>query len=53
MRASADGSVVSGAESQPVEVPVGRTHDPHDGIVLTHFIVSDNVERSRRFGTVA
>jgi catechol 2,3-dioxygenase-like lactoylglutathione lyase family enzyme len=25
--------------------------DPSDGIVLTHFIVSDDVERSRRFYT--
>jgi catechol 2,3-dioxygenase-like lactoylglutathione lyase family enzyme len=24
---------------------------PADGIVLTHFIVSDNIERSRRFYT--
>ena len=28
-----------------------RTPAPADGIVLTHFIVSDNVERSRRFYT--
>ena len=34
-----------------MEVSVGRTPGAPDGIVLAHFIVSDDVERSRRFYT--
>jgi catechol 2,3-dioxygenase-like lactoylglutathione lyase family enzyme len=33
------------------EKPKAEFPNPSDGIVLTHFIVSDDVERSRRFYT--
>ena len=41
----------TGYQTQPVEVPDGRAPPPPEGIVLTHFIVSEDVERSRRFYT--
>ena len=34
-----------------VEVPLAEPPSPSEGIVLTHFIVSDDIERSRRFYT--
>jgi len=41
----------AGYQTQPVEVPHSRARTAPEGIVLTHFIVSDDVERSRRFYT--
>src|ERR1700678_1396613 len=37
--------------SQPVEVPVAGPAEPQEGMVVAHFIVSEDVERSRRFYT--
>ena len=39
------------AWTEPVEVADGRAPAAPEGIVLAHFIVSDDVERSRRFYT--
>jgi hypothetical protein len=39
-----------GCETQPTEVQMAELPPP-EGIVLAHFIVSDDVERSRRFYT--
>jgi catechol 2,3-dioxygenase-like lactoylglutathione lyase family enzyme len=44
---------VAGATIQyrPKEVPMAEFPAPAEGIVLTHFIVAEDVERSRRFYT--
>jgi catechol 2,3-dioxygenase-like lactoylglutathione lyase family enzyme len=42
---------VSGRASPPAEVPGGRGHTADADIVLCHFIVSDDAERSKRFYT--
>jgi catechol 2,3-dioxygenase-like lactoylglutathione lyase family enzyme len=47
-RACCDDHVV---EATPEEVPMAEFPAPKEGIALTHFIVSDDVERSRRFYT--
>ena len=41
----------AGARPKPVEVQMAELPPPPEGIVLAHFIVSDDVERSRRFCT--
>ena len=51
MVTSAAGFVVQWRKTQPVEVPMAEPTPPAEGIVLAHFIVSDDVERSRRFYT--
>jgi catechol 2,3-dioxygenase-like lactoylglutathione lyase family enzyme len=38
-------------EATPEEVPMAEFPAPKEGIALRHFIVSDDVERSRRFYT--
>jgi catechol 2,3-dioxygenase-like lactoylglutathione lyase family enzyme len=38
-------------KTRPVEVQMAELPPPAEGIVLAHFIVSDDVERSRRFYT--
>src|ERR1700723_2316151 len=47
----ASDQVVSGCEAQPVRCQMAELPAPPEGIVLTHFIVSDDVERSRPFYT--
>ena len=41
----------AGRETQPVEGQMAELPPPPDGILLARFIVSDDVERSRRFYT--
>ena len=41
----------AGCGTQSVEVQMAELPPPAEGIVLAHFIVSDDVERSRRFYT--
>jgi catechol 2,3-dioxygenase-like lactoylglutathione lyase family enzyme len=41
----------SAERSTPEEAPMAEFPAPKDGMVLTHFIVSDDVGRSRRFYT--
>jgi DivIVA domain-containing protein len=41
----------SRGRSNPEEVPMAEFPAPKEGIALTHFIVSDDIERSRRFYT--
>jgi catechol 2,3-dioxygenase-like lactoylglutathione lyase family enzyme len=48
---SAADPVVARYETEPAEVPYGRAPAAPEGILLGYFIVSDDVERSRRFYT--